>query len=85
MGKVCGYCGQNVPDTIMNAKKKAWSDRIKKSISERKKKGLHVGRPSTTPTQEIIRLRKSGMKMREISLKLKVSIGAVQRAIAKGE
>lgn len=79
--KECCYCGREYSEEFIKQKKEDQAKRVKQSLADRKAKGLPIGRPKNRPDKDIIRLRKEGLTMREIALKLSCSIGSVQRSL----
>ncbi len=56
-------------------------ERVIMGLENAKSKGIILGRPKTRPEKEIKKLRKDGLSYQAIQTKLKVSKGAVWRAL----
>lgn len=73
---------QDVLNLFYLVRKKAKSTKIKSRLAEKKEVGFRLGRPANARNDEEIRkLRQQGLTLREIAMKLKISISAVQRSL----
>lgn len=80
-GSHCRKCGQALSASFIESKRATRSSKIRQALAIRRSAGHHIGRPKNPKHNDIIRLRKQGLSLREISAQLRVGRGVVQHAI----
>lgn len=77
----CSQCLRKYPPGYLAAKKKVWGENVRRSLADRKAKGLPIGRPKLRDDNLIVELRARGLSIRKIAKEIGCSSSSVAAAI----
>lgn len=83
--KHCSLCGQHIPESLIEERKRLKRLRIKAALVSAKAAGRSIGRPIKRNDVAILALRKKGLSMAAIARLQKISSHTVFRSLKKAK